>query len=56
MISCVGFFVFVIRDLFIYLRREQEEGEKERERLSSRLPTEHGAQQEAQFHDPEIMT
>jgi len=29
---------------------------RRRERISSRLPAERGAQSEAQYHDPEIMT
>ena len=32
------------------------EGEKERERISNRLPTEHGAQLRAQFHDLKATT
>ena len=51
--------LFLNKDLFIYLRereRAQAEGRAEGERISSRFHAEHGAQHEAQSHDPEIMT
>ena len=43
--------------LFIYFRESVcEQGEGQRERISSQLPEEHRAQHEAQSHNPEIMT
>jgi len=47
---------------FIYLFTERKCAEwggvkgEERERISGRLPDEHGARCRAQSHDPEIMT
>ena len=35
---------FLKKDVFVYFReKEHEQGEEQRERISSRLPTEHGA-------------
>ena len=44
------FFLLFFKTLFIYL------GGRERERTSSRLHAEHGAQCRAPFRDPEIRT
>ena len=61
----IDFYFLVFKDLFIYLRERQSvhvpvskaaSGTGERERISSRLPAEGGAQHGAQSHNPEIMT
>ena len=58
---CEVLFCFVLFLGFYYLfERKTEtqtgEGEGGRGRLSSRLPSDHGAQFGAQSHNPEIMT
>ena len=52
-----GYSLLFFKDFFIY-SRESEQGQegRGRERISSRLPAEHGAQCRAQSQHPEIMT